>query len=901
MKIKSSTYNLRLKNSRTRFGPRTRNILRLSLFACFFFSILQGYSQKKISLNVQNSTLESIINQIEQQTDYTFVLNNDIVNVSKKYSLRVANVQISDALTALFENSEIEFIIKKQYIVLSKKSKEEEQNNLYTLSGVVTSKESGETLMGVSVFTEKERKGTVTNDYGFYSITLPKGNYVFNLSYLGYTSQKIKINLTSNIQKSIELESFLNELDKVVIMSDEADKSQVKNIETGKLSLTSSEIKKLPSFLGEPDINRAVLTQPGISAVGEGTTGFNVRGGNIDQNLILLDEAPLYYSSHLFGLFSIYNTDAIKYVNLYKGGIPAEYGGRASSVLDVRQKNGNNKRFKGEGGVGLLFSRLTLEGPIKKDKVSFLLSGRRSYFDIFIPVASDGDQSKFYFYDLNTKLSWDLNKKNKIYASAFLGKDVIKADSADEGEEENTSLDLSLTNITTTLRWNHIFSDKLFANITGVYSKYDFGFNVEIDESNQDIQSLGTNRSIHNWIFKPDFTYYADPTLTMKFGMNTTFYEFVPEKPKGNLVDDDVKFDKGNALELSAYYSVKKEWEKLSLQAGLRYSWFADLGRGEVAIYNPNLPQTLDNIIGTKKYDQNEIIKSYGGLEPRLALKYDFNDRKAIKFGYNRMFQYIHLISNTTLSLPFDTWRSSGKYIKPLEVNQISAGYAYDTPNKGYNFSVEAYYKTLNNIVEYRNGARFESLDNIETDLVAAKGIAYGLELAAHKNFGRLTGNMNYTHSLTKRKTTSAFAVEQINEGRYYNSDYDRPHVFNFTLNYNLSEKWKLGTFFTYQTGRPVTQPNGKIEINGKPTLTYSDRNAFRLPDAHRMDVVLTCYPKKNANRRWQGSWSFGVYNLYGQKNAFSNSYSFEEGMLKTKQFSLIPGAIPFATYNFKF
>lgn len=903
MKIKLSTSNLWLKNNYRKSNTYVRSSFSFYLFCCFQLLFINSYAQEKVSLNISNGTLESIIHQIESQTTYSFVLNNDIIDVSEKYSIHVTDLDIFKTLTLIFKGTKIVYKVKHTHIILTKKStKKVPEKNYFTLSGIVSSSESGETLAGVNIFVKDIGKGTITNEYGFYSITLPKGNYLFSVSYVGYKSQEIEVDLSSNLKKTIELGEFLDELDQVEILSNQLDKSQVDNVETGKLSLTTSEIKKLPSLLGEPDINRAILTQPGVSTVGEGTTGFNVRGGNIDQNLILLDEAPLYYSSHLFGLFSIYNADAIKDVNLYKGGIPAQYGGRASSVLDVRQKNGNNKKFKGGGGLGLLFSRLTLEGPIKKDKLSFLISGRRSYFDVFIPIIEKEDNSKFYFYDLNTKLTWDINDKNKLYASAFLGEDIIKVNSANENEEDNTGINLSLTNITTTLRWNHIFSDKLFANVTGVYSKYDFGFNIEVEDSEEEeSQTIGTNRSIHNWIFKPDFTYYPNPNTTIKFGVNSTSYEFVPEKPKGNIINENIQYDKENAIELSAYYSIYKEWNKFSLQAGLRYSWFADLGKGDVALYDPNFPQTPSNIVDTRHYDKNEIIKSYGGFEPRLALKYQLNNRKSLKLGYNRMFQYIHLISNTTLSLPMDTWRSSGKYIKPLEVNQISGGYAYDTENKGYNFSVEAYYKTLDNIVEYKNGARLENIDNIETDLIAAKGVAYGLEFSVHKNFGKLTGNMNYTHSLTKRKTTSSFDLEQINEGRYYRSDYDRPHVFNMTANYKLSEKWTFGTFFTYQTGRPVTKVNGRLNINEEPSLTYSDRNAFRLPDAHRLDIVFTCFPRRNAHRKWKGSWSFGVYNLYGKKNALSTNSSFDNGIIKTRQISLIPAPIPFATYNFNF
>lgn len=879
-------------------------LMKLSFFFyltfCFQLMAFNGFSQNKVTLDEESSSLKSIISKIEAQTSYSFILNNDLIDVNQNFSIEVLKKDITETIELLFKSSAISYKIKKNHIILSRSIK---QSNSFTVSGVVTDADTGETLLGASIIVKTISKGVITNEYGFYSITLLKGDYLFEVSYLGYATKELEVQLNNNMNIKMELQPSSSELDEVVILSNQNTKSQVKSILGGTTNLTTEEIKKLPAFFGEPDITRAILTQPGISSVGEGTSGFNARGGNVDQNLILLDEAPLYNSSHLFGLFSIFNTDAIKVVKLYKDGIPARFGGRASSVLEIRQKNGNSKRIKGEGGLGLLFSKLTLEGPIKKDKMSFLVSGRRSYFDLFFPLFEDIRFKKFNFYDLNTKLTWDINENNKVYASGFFAADVIQFKQDDINDDSNLTVDLGWTNATATLRWNHIFSNKLFANITGIYSKYDFALGVEVNLEEEDIEGI-LDRSIENWIFKPDFTYYPNPTTKMRFGLSSNLYQFIP-KLKGTDVNQIL--DKEKALELAAYYSIEKQWDKLSLHTGLRYSWFANFGEDTIAIYDPNFPQTPNTIIGSRNYKNNEISKSYFGLEPRLALKYNLNDRKAFKIGYNRMFQYIHLITNQTVVLPNDIWKPSGEYISPLEVNQFSAGYAYDTKNQGYNFSIEGYYKTFDNIVEYKNGSQLGVLgslgvtDNLETELVPAKGFSYGLEMAAYKNKGKLTGNANYTYSVSKRKTKSNFSSEQINKGAYFPSNFDRPHVFNITANYKLSEKWAIGAFFTYQTGRPITQPNGTLSFNGDSFLTYSDRNAFRIPNTQRADISFTYTPKGNPETNWKGSWNFGVYNVYGHKNAFSVNSIFEDNKLETAQISLIGAPIPFISYNFKF
>ncbi|GAA3516888.1 TonB-dependent receptor [Aquimarina addita] len=875
--------------------------MKLSFFFyitfCFQLLAFHSFSQDNITLSEENSSLKSIIHKIEEQTSYNFILNNDVIDVDQIYSIKVIEKDVTETMALLFENSSISYNIKKNHIILSKSNI---QADNYTINGTVTDANTGETLLGASISIKDSKQGVFTNEYGFYAITLPKGTYLFEISYLGYTTKEVSIELKNNIKLKIELQPSLSELSEIVITSNQHAKSQVQSILGGTIRLTASEIKKLPAFFGEPDIARAVLTQPGISSVGEGTSGFNARGGNIDQNLILLDEAPLYNTSHLFGLFSIFNADAVKVVKLYKGGIPARFGGRASSVLEIQQINGNSKRFKGEGGLGLLFSRFTIEGPIKKDKVSFLASGRRSYFDLFFPLINDIPADKFHFYDLNTKLTWNINKNNTLYASGFFAADVIKIDQEEEGGEggSDVGIDLGWTNATATVRWNHIFSSKLFANITGIYSKYKFNIGIREDFNEEEDFVTTLERSIENWIFKPDFTYFSSPDMQMRFGLSGNLYQFIP-KLRGTEINE--VYDKEKALELGAYYSVEKQWDRLSLDAGLRFSWFANYGEDTIAIYNPDFPQTPSTITGFRNVKNNEISKSYFGVEPRMSLKYDFNDRKAFKIGYNRMFQYIHLITSQTIALPNDVWKPSGQYIEPLEVNQFSAGYAYDTKDKGYNFSLEGYYKTFDNIVEYKNGARLGINNNLETELVPAKGFSYGLELAAYKNKGRVTGNANYTYSVTKRKTKSAFSSEQINNGAYFSSDYDRPHLFNLTANYKLSKKWEVGAFFTYQTGRPTTQPNGRFTFNGESYLTYADRNSFRIPDTHRADISFTYTPTGNPKTNWKSSWSFGLYNVYGHKNAFSINSVLEDNELETGQISLIGAPIPFISYNFKF
>ena len=780
------------------------------------------------------------------------------------------------------------------------------QGNRFVISGTISDKSTGETLIGAAIVVKAKNKGVISNEYGFYSLELLEDENIIEVSYLGYKTIELLLDLAENQNINVELEPENNNLDEVVISTQKQNKSQLKTVIAGTTTLNSKDIKAAPAFFGEPDITRVMLTQAGVSSNGEGTSGFNVRGGNIDQNLILLDEAPLYNSSHIWGFFSIFNVDAIKDIKLYKGDIPARFGGRASSVLDIRLKEGSLKKFKGEGGVGVLFSRLTLEGPIKKDVSSFLISARRSYFDIFLDKSSD-----VYFQDLSAKLSWQINQKNKLFVSGYLGSDVMgvtfEQDITQDGETEvvKSETKFKWTNSTASIRWNHLFSSKTFMNISAIYSRYDYllsseNSGSELTESNA--TSFEWTSVAENWILKADLTKFINPKTKIRFGINNTIYKFSPTKIKSNATGlPNINFDSDRALEIAPYFEFIKSWGKLSLNTGLRYSLYANIGAHTLTQYAPGIPESPATISGSTSYKKNEIIKRYDGFEPRLSFKYDLSDRKALKFGLHRMYQFTQLISNTAASLPFDIWKLSDPYIKPLKVNQISVGYAYDTENRAYNFSADGYYKTFKDIIEYKNGADLFLQENIESQLIPAKGFAYGIELAVHKNNGPLKGSLNYTFSRAKRKTEAKYLFDNINNGDYFPSNFYRPHMLNLTTNYKLNKKWSFGLFFTYQTGRPLTRPTGKLDINGETYFTFSDRNAYRVSDTHRMDFSFNYNATGNPNTAWKGSWSFGLYNVYARKNTFSEYTSYEDDKVRAYKFSVLGGIFPFITYNFKF
>ena len=767
----------------------------------------------------------------------------------------------------------------------------------FTLSGSVLEESSNETLIGVNIIFPDQSAGTISNEYGFFSITMPKGEYKVVISYLGFKEKTEIINLNQNISKTFTLEESLESLDEVII-TENVEKLSLKSPQMSVNALSSSTIKQIPVVLGEADVIKAITLLPGVTNAGEGASGFNVRGGAADQNLILLDEATVFNSSHLFGFFSVFNPDAIKDLKLYKGGIPARYGGRVSSVLDIYQKEGNNKAFKVNGGIGLISSRLLVEGPIKKEKGSFLLGGRSSYAHLFLPIFDIDNIA--YFYDLNTKLSYKLNSKNNIYLSGYFGRDVFSISDSFENTYGNTVVNM---------RWNHLFSDKLFSNLSLIYSDYYYGLNLNFVEF--DWQS-----GISNLNFKYDLKHYISNSLKLQYGLNSMYYSFNPGEIEPSTPTSGVNAQnliKKYAFENAAYIDAEhKISEKLTASYGLRLSSFMRLGQDELNIYENDIPVVFNpdfqiyqqaDAIGTKSYSRGRAIKSFTNLEPRMAIAYQLNATSSVKASYNKMSQYLHLLSNTSSPTPLDVWAPSGKYIKPQLLDQYAVGYFKSFNDDRYSLEIETYYKDIKNRIDYIDGTNLIANDAIERVILNGKSRAYGLELLIKKNEGRFKGWLSYTLSKSEQKTAGKTPIETgINNGNWYNTPYDKTHDISITTSYDLNKKWLLNANFLIQTGQPTTYPNGQYVYNGISIPNYSDRNSTRLPSYHRLDLSATYTPNPNKKVGWQSNWVFGIYNLYNRRNAASISFG-ENRITGTNEATRLAifGIIPSVSYNFKF
>jgi len=662
--------------------------------------------------------------------------------------------------------------------------------------------------------------------------------------------------------------------------------------------LSIKTIQNLPVVFGEVDVVRSLLLLPGVSNAGEGSSGFNVRGGAVDQNLILLDEATIYNSSHLFGLFSVFNPDAIKDLKLYKGGIPAEYGGRVSSVLDIYQRDGNSKEFQMQGGIGAISSRLLAEGPIVKDQGSFLIGARSSYAHLFLKL-TDNDNSA-YFYDLNTKLSYTLDDSNKLLLSGYFGRDVFNISQNFENTYGNAVLNL---------RWNHIFSDDIFTNLTAIYSDYYYGLNLNFVGFNWD-------SGIKNFNLKYDFNHYINDNFQLKYGIHNTYYEFNPgeiepidEESGINYFKLTNKYALENALYISAEHNIS---DKFSAEYGLRLSNFFRLGQDEVNVYENNNPVAYDperdiyseaEIIETSNVSRSKVLKAYNNFEPRIAVSYAFNDEQSIKASYNRMSQYLHLISNTSSPTPLDVWVPSGQYIKPQVLDQYAIGYFRNFNDKGYSLEVESFYKQIDNRIDYIDGANLIANNAIERVVLEGESRAYGMELLLRKNTGNLTGWLAYTLSRSEQRTPGRTATEPgINDGEWYLSNYDKTHDLSITGSYKLNKKWQLNANFIFQTGLATTFPTAQYDYQGITVPVYDDRNVDRLPEYHRLDLSATLTPKPGENRKFQSSWNFGIYNVYNRQNAYSISFRENQDTNQNEAVRLsLFGIIPSVTYNFKF
>jgi hypothetical protein len=770
----------------------------------------------------------------------------------------------------------------------------------FTISGVVSDTTTGETLLGATVYISGTSTGTVTNQYGFYSLTTVAGQKDIVFSYLGYKTVIDSVMLTSNVTLNKALGESSDELDEVVITAKDKERLDIKSAQMSSTNLKAKSIKQIPVVLGEVDVVKSIQLLPGVTNGGEGTAGFNVRGGAADQNLVLLDEAIIYNSSHLFGFFSVFNNDVIKDITLYKGGIPSQYGGRVSSVLDVRQKDGNQKNLNLSGGLGAISSRLLIEGPIKKDKGAFLAAGRASYGHLFLNFSEDQKGNSAYFYDVNFKAGYTLGDNNKVYFSGYLGQDVFKFENAFNNTYGNTSLNL---------RWNHVFSNKLFSNLSLIYSKYDYSLGLGFID-------LDWESDIKNYNLKYDFKHYLSDKITFNYGVSSIYYKFNPGEVMPSTEESSINYRKlqnKHALESAFYGAINhKISPKLTANYGFRYSYFLRLGEDNLALYNNDLPVTYNEVlkiyesasnIGSTAYSKNKTIKNYGNFEPRLALSYQLNNTASVKLSYNRMAQYLHLISNTASVTPLDVWAPSGKYIKPQLADQYAIGYFKNLNDNKFSFSAESYYKEVKNRLDYIDGSDLIAQDYIETQVLSGEMRSYGLELLFRKNKGSFTGWIAYTLSKSEQKTTGAgVGGLGINDGNWYNTSFDRPHDVSVTGSYKLNDKWQFGANAIYQTGRPVTYPNGQYEYQGLSVASYDDRNANRLPSYHRVDVSATLTPRKNKTRKWKSEWVFGVYNLYNRKNAASISFRQDEksGFNEAVRTSIF-GVVPAITYNFKF
>jgi len=746
----------------------------------------------------------------------------------------------------------------------------------FTISGTISEAETGETLIGVNVIIPSLQTGTVTNQYGYYSITLPKGEYEIVYSSIGFAAQKVQISLSENVKKDLALTTDTESLDEVIIEANN-ERLNVRSSQMSANTLSTTTIKKIPVVLGEVDVIKAITLLPGVTSAGEGASGFNVRGGAADQNLILLDEATLYNSSHLFGFFSVFNPDAIKDLTLYKGGIPARYGGRVSSVLDIYQKDGNKREYHASGGIGLVASRLLLEGPIKKDVASFLVGGRSSYAHLFLPLFDNDNVA--YFYDLNAKLSYNLNDNNRLFLSGYFGRDVF---------EISDSFANSFGNTTLNLRWNHLFSNKLFSNLSLIYSDYYYGLELKFVEFDFD-------SGIRNFNLKYDFTHYISNNIDLRYGINSIYYKFNPGDVTPTTEDSGInpfKLTDKYAWENAAYVDAEIELsDRISIQAGLRLSTFNRLGQDELFLYEDDNPiiynESLDiyqkaKPIDTVSFGRSETIKSFANLEPRFAISYLLNEDSSLKASYNRMAQYIHLISNTTSPTPFDIYAPSGKYIEPQLADQVALGYFRNFNN--YSLEVETFYKEVKNRLDYVDDADLIANDAVEQILLNGEARAYGLEVLFKKNTGKFQGWVAYTLSKSEQRTPGRTPTESgINNGEWYKSPWDKTHDISITGQYEFTNKWSFGANFIFQTGIPTTYPEGQYEYNGVVVPIYEARNSSRLSAFHRMDLSATWTPKPESTKRWKGEWVFSIYNVYNRKNAASVSFreNTDTGLMK--------------------
>jgi len=751
-----------------------------------------------------------------------------------------------------------------------------------TISGFIRDSRTGESLTGAVVYPKEIPSiGITSNSYGYFSLTLPAGKYSLVVQFMGYKTMTVPVDLLENVKMNLEMDEESITLNEVTITGEKSNNNIVQNELISKISV--KEIQDLPVILGEKDILKTIQLLPGIAPAGEGNAGFFVRGGGVDQNLILLDEAPVYNPSHLLGFFSTFNSDAIKDIAIYKGGFPAEYGGRLSSVIDIKMNEGNNKSFHFSGGIGLIASRLAIEGPLFKSKGSFMVAARRTYADVFLkflsPTGRDSiaRKSTLYFYDLNLKANYQVSPRDRLYLSCYLGRDNFNL---------GGSLGLDWGNITATTRWNHVINDRIFSNTSLIFNQYSYRFNVDVGSMTMRVIS-----QIKDWNLKEDINFYMNSKNTLKFGFNSIYHTFVPSKVDSTAYLFVKSMDNKFALENAVYISNEQIIsDHFRLNYGLRYSLFSSIGPGTVYTYDE-----AGSAVDSSTYSKGEIYNNFGGFEPRFLMNIIINDSNSVKVSYARSRQYIHLLSNTTSTTPFDLWVPSNSNILPETADQYTLGYFRNFRNNMYETSVEVYYKFMNNQIDYRNGANIILNDKVESQLVFGKGKGYGAEFLIRKKYGKLTGWVSYTFSKTERQ----FA--DINDGEVFLAKQDRPHNLAIVGMYDFTPRITFSATWVYLSGNVVTFPSGRYFVDGNMVPYYTERNGYRMPDYHRMDLGLTL--KSKSTSRFESSWNFSVYNAYARSNAYAINFRTDpnnSGEMQAVQLSLFR-IVPAVTFNFKF
>lgn len=859
----------------------------------------------RVTASPQDQRLEALLNQVLANTELRFVIDADR-NVFITHEREI----LADLPDDFFGTSTRQSSAPAStfdYTLYEKRERERKaaETKLYnigprtsnlagnaSLAGYIRDAASNAPVIGAAVYVENPTIGVATDQFGYYSITLPKGRHTLKVKSIGMKATERQIMLYGDGKLNIDLDEEVTPLKEVVVQSERD--VRVNSLQMGAERLDIKTMKQMPLALGETDIMKVVLTLPGVQTVGEGTVGLNVRGGATNQNLILFNDATIYNPSHLFGFFSTFNPDVLNNVELYKSGITADYGGRLSAVLDVSSRDGNMKKFSGSGGISPITGRLTIEGPIIKEKASLLIGVRSTYSDwILSLLKTDGlKRSSASFYDLNAHFTYDINEKNSLYLSGYMSRDQFRlnSDTLYRYGDKNMSL-----------KWKHVFNNKLYGVLTGGFSNYDYSISSDINP----VEAYNMDFAIRQIDGKVDFSYFPNSKHTINFGISTIHYKLHPGnmQPRGaeSLVLPD-KLQDEQALESALYVGENFDVsEKLSLYAGIRYSYYQYLGPRDVFTYPNGQPREQFNIQDTIRYGSGKSIAAHHGPEPRVSLRYSLSRTSSIKFSYNRMRQYIQMLSNTTAIAPTDTWKLSDAYIMPQIGDQYSVGFYKNLKGNTLEFSVEAYYKDMQNSVDFKNAAVLLLNHHIETDVINAEGEAYGVELLLKKPGGKLNGWISYTYSRSMLRANSIHSSETVNEGKWYPSSYDKPHAVNFISNYKFSRRFNFSLNMTYSTGRPITLPLAKYDLGGNPRLYYSERNAFRIPDYFRVDASINIEGNHKVRKLAHSSWTLAIYNLTGRENAYSVYFTSKDNKISGYKMSIFGRPIPTITYNFKF